>query len=129
MRCLELTADVLKDRPPQQVLEFVRRLSRCYIAGFLPECVILCRAILETAVRERFARARRRPPSAPPGKSEMKARLSAARANGWLSASTFDAAWIVWTRGNKAIHEGPHITHDVRGTVRLTMAALADLSA
>lgn len=42
-RSLELVKLFLSTSPAEPALRYLRRLTRCYVAGFYPECVILCR--------------------------------------------------------------------------------------
>jgi hypothetical protein len=52
-RSIQLAELIISDPPGEAVRCFLARLGRCYMAGFLPECVILCRATLENPVKER----------------------------------------------------------------------------
>src|SRR5574341_2136972 len=109
-RCLEVTDEVVKEQPGEAVLRFLRRLTRCYVAGFYPETIILCRAVLENAVLEKYERERKPLPVARPGQSEMGARLARAEDDGWISRKHRTDAWTVWTRGNTAVHKDPTVT-------------------
>lgn len=40
-RCYELSKSVFSTQPGPRVTKFVQRLTRCYVAGFYPECVVL----------------------------------------------------------------------------------------
>lgn len=115
-RCLDLAKIVVAAQPNAVVLGFLRRLSRCYIAGFLPEAVMLCRSVLENAVKERVGT-----------KHPMRVRIAAARRLGTLSAQGSEAAMLIWKRGNAAVHEDPNATHDVTETIRLTTEVLGEL--
>ena len=126
-RCLELARLVIAARPNESVMRFLRRLSRCYIAGFLPECVMLCRAVVENALVEKFDRKGLPLPSTPEGRSSMRSRLDAAVRFRLLSARAADDLWIVWKRGSKAAHEDPGATQDVLDTIRISMAVLKEL--
>lgn len=128
-RCLELTEYVLQAKPAEPVLKYLRRLTRCYIEGALPECVMLCRAVLENALLERFKRSAVPVPANSAGKSEMAVRLSFARKANWISAQSETDAWAVWQRGSKAVHNDPEVTKDVLGTLRLTMNVVSQLYA
>lgn len=126
-RCLEITESVL-DRPASEaVLRFLRRVTRCYIAGFVPEAITLCRAVLENAITERYDREGVLPPKAPLGKSQMRANLDYATSLGWLSAKALKHSWTIWTRGNKAVHSDPTVSTTSRATVQMTVAVLREL--
>ena len=126
-RCKELTSRILADKPPLPVLKYVRRLTRCYIAGFYPECVILCRGVMENAVKQQFGRKNVDIPATEGGKSTMRTTLDAAKMFGWLTPQTHDDAWTIWTRGNKAVHEDIEVTTDAFGTIMMTINVLKDL--
>jgi hypothetical protein len=128
-RCLELANLILSREPSEPVRRYLARLGRCYIAGFLPECVILCRAVLENAVVDVFARHNIPLPATDEGKSSMKSRLNSAQVLGWLSESGRRNAETIWQRGNVAVHHDPEATSDVLGTLSLTFGVLEELYA
>src|SRR2546426_6564330 len=47
-RCLDLSRLVIRERPSETVLLFLRRLTRCYVSGFHAECIMLCRAVVRS---------------------------------------------------------------------------------
>ena len=55
IRIFELYELVSRIRPSNSTQSFLARLGRCYIWGFDPECVILCRAVLDTAFRDQIS--------------------------------------------------------------------------
>lgn len=116
-RCLALAEAVLASQPNEAVTRYLRRLSRCYIVGLLPECVMLCRAVLENAVAEVFDRHQEPFPVDDRGRPTMEARLERARKLGWLSDRTKRFAQDVWARGNKAVQSDPQATQDVLATI------------
>lgn len=128
-RCIELARVVIAGRPNEAVLRYLRRVSRCYIAGFGPECVLLCRGAIENAVKDTFSRKKIPLPATREGQSTMKSRLAAAVRLGMMSQQAADNAQVVWTRGNKAAHDDPEATRDVLGTITLSMHVLAELYA
>jgi hypothetical protein len=128
-RCVELTRLVIRATPQQPVSRFLGRVARCYIAGFTNECIMVCRAVLENAVTERFDRAGVPVPGTDSGKSAMKVRIDAARMLKWLSSKGSNDAWIIWTRGNKAVHDDPEVVNQSLDTIRLTMGVLEELYA
>jgi hypothetical protein len=123
-RCLDLARIALPNPPGDAVARFLQRLGRCYIAGFYPEAVIVCRAVLENAVVEKFQREKKPLPVPQAGKSEMRARLARAEDHRWLTRTQVNDAWSIWDRGSKAAHRDPHVTSAVLETVRTTMELL-----
>lgn len=114
-RCAELAERVLHASPPASVKKYLRRLSRCYIAGFDAEAIMICRAVLENTVSETCAR------HSVHEDLTMRQKLRMARSRRWISASDEEDALTVWMRGNKAIHDDPDVVRDVLGTITLTL--------
>lgn len=127
IRCFELTQDVLTERPGEPVRRFLRRLGRAYTAGLVAESVILCRAVLENSLVERFDRASIPLPATPEGRSSMRTRIDAARTLNFLSDEAARSAITIWQRGNTAVHNDPDATSDALGTIRLTLLVLKEL--
>jgi hypothetical protein len=126
-RCLELTADILPHQLDPLVLMYVRRLTRCYVAGFFPECLMVCGSVLEQELRAVFKRKDIPLPATPSGKSEMKMQIAAAHKFRWLSMEGKKAAEKVWLRRCKTVHEDPEFVRQTRETVRLTICVLQEL--
>ena len=122
-RAMDLSELFLEERPGEPALRFLRRLTRCYVTGFLPECVMLCRAILENALKEAFERTGEQLPE------KQRDRIDRAYDLKWLSYDGKRAAHDVWTRGNKAIHDDPEVTKDVLGTVGMCVLVLKEVCA
>lgn len=124
-RCLDLSRLALKVAPGPRARRFLGRVGRSYILGLNPEAIVMCRAALEQAVVERFERARKPlPPVTEKEKSAMRVRLRRAEELKWITTRQREDAWKVWLRGNKAIHNDPHLTTDAKGTIAMTMAIL-----
>lgn len=126
-RCVDISREVLYREPNESVRRFVRRLTRCFIAGYLPECVMLCRAVLENAVTEVVTALQLRPEPNKDGFVGMSSRLDALRAVGRLSEETRTDAGVVWKRGNTAVHKDPEAVQEVAATIDLTLRILGDL--
>jgi hypothetical protein len=126
-RCKELAEHVFAQPPGPKVSQYIQRLTRCFIAGFLPECVMLCRAVLENAVTELFEAKGIPFPASDDGTSSMRQRLAEAQRQGWLSNQAKHDAGIVWNRGNKAIHNDVAATSDILGTIQLTTSVLTEI--
>jgi hypothetical protein len=128
-RCVELTRLVIRAAPKEPVSRFLGRVARCYIAGFTNECIVVCRAVLENALTERFDAAGVPMPGTESGKSPMKVRIDAATLLKWLSPNRGKDAWLIWTRGNKAVHDDPEVVSQSLDTIRMTMGVLEELYA
>ncbi len=128
-RCKDIARELVRAHPNDAVMKFMRRLSRCYVAGFLPECVMLSRAVLENAVNDVLENRRIDVPPDKDGKRTMTAKRRALCKAGVLSDTRSRDAGTVWHRGNKAVHADPHVTGEVWETVRLTLSVLSELYA
>ena len=99
-RTQQVVWQALNNHPSPIVSAYMRRLGRCYVAGFDPEVVILCRAVLDSALKELVDDT----PSAP---RTMDGRIKTLHAGGVLSASQVDIANQIRLRGNHAVHDEP----------------------
>jgi len=126
-RCLELCEHTLRVRPNTAVSRYLRRLARCYVVGFFPECVMLCRSVLENGIKEKFDQKKIPLPATAQGRSVMSVNIEAARQFKWLSDPSAKQAMVIWRRGSKAVHEDPEATSEVWDTIRSTMQILNEL--
>lgn len=126
-RCREIARELTLARPNEAVMKFLRRVSRCYVAGFLPECVIVSRAVLENAVNEVLQVRRIDVRDRKGGNPSMRAKRQALCEAGILSEKASRDADTVWRRGSTAVHYDPHVTHEVLETVQLTLSILSEL--
>jgi hypothetical protein len=117
-RCLELANLVVSAKPNAAVVRFLRRLTRCYIAGFFPECIILCRSVFESAMKEKIHI-----------DQGMRSKINHAKQHGWLTEDGSKAADWIWQSGNIAVHENPEATEDTLEMIRLTTLVLGELYA
>ena len=110
------------------VRRFLRRVSRTYLPGLYPECVIVCRAALENALTETYWRKRQPIPQNDEGHTSLFLKLKDARARGWLSNGDHARASNVRRLGNRAAHYDPSVTADTAGrVVKMTMSAIGKL--
>ncbi len=116
-------------KPSEPTQEFLSRLSRCYVWGFDPECIILCRAVIDNAFRdvisdqmcEKYFGSRY-------SKSfNLVNRIQAAEKEELIDKSIKDIAHRIRERGNKAIHYQPDITKQVWETICNTVTVLGAL--
>jgi hypothetical protein len=126
-RALELAREVLSERPNQVAVDYIRRLTRCYIAGFFPETVILCRAVIEWALNDAFEKAGISVPVGEDGESALMTKIKAAKRFPVLSDEAVERAHLVRTRGNKAVHNSPKDVEHVHETMRLTFSVLGEI--
>jgi hypothetical protein len=126
-RCLEITRNVLPALPGDLSLSYLRRLTRCYIAGFYPEAIILAGSVVEQELKATFSRKGVPMPATATGESTMKSRLSAAARFGWLTKRGVQAAETIWLRRNKVTHEDPTLVRQSAETIGLTVSVLGEL--
>lgn len=127
-RILKLWELFLDIQPSKGTLTFLQRVGRCFIWGFDPECIILCRGVLDAAFRDAVSDdvciA-----TYPNRKQEdrdfgLANRIVAAYKNKLIDEPTKLMAFAIKTRGDKAVHYDPHATKDVAGTIRDTLIVL-----
>lgn len=103
-----------------RVTEYLKRLGRCYVAGFFPEVVILCRAVLDTALRDVLG-------DMESDRLNMADRIKAAGRHGLLSPEALSAADAIRHRGNHAVHEEPADPGITNDTLEKTVLVLSEL--
>jgi hypothetical protein len=133
-RLFELFRMVLKTHPSEPTQKFLGRLARCYIWGFEAECVILCRAVLDTAFKDAVDNevcekySNKRPSNKRPYDNfTLVDRIYAAEKEGLINEATRKLAKKVKARGDKAVHYQPDITKDILGTMRDTLVVIERL--
>jgi hypothetical protein len=118
----------LKQQPSMQVRRYLKRATRCYLLNLVPECLVMCRAALESAVNDRFIAQSVAFPRDKHGNVTMRAKLDYAGRHGWLAeAGAEELMQLVWTRGSKAAHQDPDAVGDALGSLALMMRALSGL--
>jgi hypothetical protein len=110
-RSLEITRLAVRAPLQEPLMGYLKLLSRSYVAGFFTECMIVCRSILEHAVRECFLRENKS--TLLDRYSAMNERLRAARLEGWITDADEAIARAIWHRGNRLLHEDPVEPRDV----------------
>lgn len=121
-RCLTLGQWALYDPPEKKaVLNYLKRLSRCYILGLDSECVILCRAVLENALKHAYQSEAVLRPADDRGNYRLETDIDAAKLFGWFDESDRRAAHKVRIRGNRAVHNDPYTTQEAQETVKMTV--------
>jgi hypothetical protein len=123
-RILRLYRLVLCSAPSKPTQQFLGRLSRCFIWGFDPECVILCRAVVDRAFKDAITDKICENHLGERERYDLSDRIEAARKEGLIDDEIKNKAYTVRIRGNKAVHEQPNITKDVWGTICDTLAVL-----
>jgi hypothetical protein len=126
-RTLKLNMLILATDPGTPTLSFLRRLSRCYIWGFDPECVILCRSVIDTAFKdtitdslcEKYYTKRK-----PEDDFGLANRIVTAKKEKIITSDISKLAFLVKDRGDKAVHAQPDVTKDVLGTIANTIRVI-----
>ena len=103
-----------------RVAGYLGRLGRCYVAGFDAEVVILCRSVLDVALRDALG-------DGVDAKMSMAGREKEAISRGLLTDEGAAAVQEVRLRGNAAVHEEPASTEIVRSTIDSTIRVLEEL--
>lgn len=131
LRILKLWELLLDIQPGKGTLSFLQRVGRCFIWGFDPECIILCRGVLDTAFRDSVSDDVCMA-TYPNRKQEdrefgLANRIVAAYKSNLIDKPTKALAFAVKDFGDKAVHNDPHATKDVAGTIRDTLIVLRRL--
>ncbi|HUT45104.1 MAG TPA: hypothetical protein VMX36_02415 [Sedimentisphaerales bacterium] len=131
LRILKLWGLLLDIQPGEGTLSFLQRVGRCFIWGFDPECIILCRGVLDAAFRDAVSDdvcmtiyPNRKPEDRDFG---LANRIVAAYKSNLIDKPTKIMAFAIKTRGDKAVHYDPLATKDVAATIRDTLIVLRRL--
>lgn len=121
-RCLALGEWAVEEPPKNEtVLNYLERLSRCYTLGLKSECVILCRAVLENALKHAYQAEDAKRPADQDDVQSLQQDIEGAAFYGWFDEADKRAAHQVRHRGNKAVHNDPYTTQQVYETVEMTL--------
>ena len=112
-RLMDLWGLVIGAKPCSASVQFLRRVSRCYVWGFDTECIILCRSVLDTTFHELR-----------PDLPDLAAKIMDVANAGRISRSVVRAATDVRQVGNKAIHYEPNIGADALEVIRKTLTVV-----
>jgi hypothetical protein len=129
-RLLRLARYVISAKPGKATVQFLRRVSRCYVWGFDPECIVLCRGAIDTAFRDAVtdeACLKYEQPAAKYGFT-LAQRIQTALRRGMITLEAEKAARYVNARATKTVHDDPGVTKDVLGTIQYTLLVLQQLS-
>lgn len=130
VRILQMWQLFLEVRPSRTTIRYLQRLARCFVSGFDPECIILCRSVLDDAFREAipdrececfYSRAK------PADDFGLSKRIVTAFNIKHITRQTKAMAFKVIELGNTAIHFDPLVTQNALGTIRDTMVVLERL--
>ena len=119
-RASAIVWSALDAQPSPRVRAYMRRLGRCYVFGFDAEVVILCRAILDVALRDVLG-------DEDSGPTNIYGRIELLRQREDLSPDLITAAHEIRLRGNRAVHEEPAAAGVAEDTIAKTMRVLAAL--
>ena len=128
-RIFQLYKLVLSSDPSESTQKFLSRLSRCFVWGFDPECIILCRAVIDTAFRDtvsdevcekHFGKNRY--------EFTLSNKIQAAHKERIINDQIKNKAFRIKNRGDKAVHYQPDITRNVWETICDTLAVLEEIT-
>ena len=133
-RIFQLYKLVLCSVPSLPTQQFLGRLSRCYVWGFDPECVILCRAVIDTGfyhfVSDDICEKHREFQKDTKGQHyyTLANRIKASFQEGIIDREIREKAFRIKDRGDEAVHRQPRITKDIWGTICDTVAVLENIA-
>ena len=127
-RCWHLAELLQPGKKPEAAERFLARVARCYLLGFVPECLVMCRAALESGLNARLDSASQLAPIDSRVVRSMRTKLTYAAKVGWLPNVSADRLHTeVWQRGSHAAHNDPVSVGNDLEAIKLTIAALSDL--
>lgn len=125
IRIFKLYKLVLDNKPSEQTQKFLNRLTRCYVWGFDAECIILCRAVIDTAFRDRIDdKLCEKYCNKNKNGFNLSNRIESAYEAGIIKSDIRTKAFKVKTRGDKAVHYQPDATKEVWETICYTLDIL-----
>ena len=120
----------IQKAPIQEIpLNYLRRVLRCYIWGLKPECIILCRSVVEVAIDEKIPDrmcAKFCDPNKP--NYTLADKLKTIEKSGLFDKEFMRILNEIRLRGNKCVHGDMDAVKDVKGTVKDTCKALILIS-
>jgi hypothetical protein len=128
-RAEQIAQMALPLKPEGIASEFVARVSRCCLLGLTAECVAMCRAATEEALKsyvplETLERWRESNES----KGDLHDLLRAGLAQGMLSKDAFQSGNSVRIRGNKVLHDDPKTAEDLAvDTAKLALRVIQEI--
>lgn len=132
LRTLKLWGLLVDLQPSGSTLSFLQRVGRCFIWGFDPECIIVCRGAIDTAFRDAVSDdvCMSIYPDRKAGDKEfgLANRIVAAYKTKLIDKPTKKLAFEVKNRGDKAVHHDPYATKDVTRTIKDTIIVLKKLT-
>ena len=114
---------------PEIPLNYLKRVFRCYIWGLKPECIILCRSVVEVAIDEKISNrmcakfCNRNKPN-----YTLADKLKTIEKSGLFDKEFVQTLNEIRLRGNKCVHGDMDVVKDVKGTVVDTCKALIVIS-
>lgn len=116
--------------PSGRAAEFLKHVSRCYVYGFMAECVILCRSVLDAEFGAEISTDEcidtlgpRRPPY-----FVLDDRIAVAVKRGRISPETAGCARTVQETGNRTVHRKPDNVSDAMPIIALTLHVIRELN-
>ena len=109
-RVVDLLAVLLEDQPSGRAAAYLQRVARCYIEGLDPECLVMCRAVLDSVFEEAVSTADVKgilPSERIKGSVQLAHRIEAAERLGRINKSVAQLAKTIKDAGNDAIHSIP----------------------
>jgi len=129
-RIFQLYQLVLSSTPSDATQKFLGRLSRCYIWGYDPECVMLCRSVIDTAFNKKvtYKMCKKYPVERNKSPFSLENRIEVALKEELIDKDIAKKAHSVRLRGNTAVHKQPDGIKDVWGTICDTIAVLEKIT-
>jgi hypothetical protein len=110
-----------------RTLEFLRRVSRCYLFGFDAECAIMCRGVLDAELESHVAREDVLD-TADTSEYSLDNRIVTALRRKIISFEAAEKAHRVRQIGNHRVHRSPEQPKDVLKVIKDTLWVISELA-
>lgn len=121
-RARNIARIAFEEAPGTSALRFVQLLRDSYVAGHRAQCVILCRSLLEGALRDKFES------TGIDWRGDLADAITLARERSWITADARAKATTARVRGNKALHQDPELTVKILETISDTFDVVRELT-
>jgi hypothetical protein len=128
-RTVDLLAILIAKRPSEGVAAYLQRVANCYIHGLDPECIVMCRAVLDSAFESTISATQvlQALPGSRTRGVHLADRIEAAERLALITRTTARLARKVKDAGNDAIHNVPVATLTPLEAVVATVKVLETL--
>ena len=129
-RIHELAQVALQQRPSDKAAAFLKRVARCYLFGFDPECLIMCRSVIDAELLSEISGDECISVLGQRQFFDLSDRIEVGRSLRRLSFELAQEAHSIRKLGNMAVHGDPDVVRgiDVLEIIRKTLEIIKALN-